>query len=214
MHVRRGKTGDPITLFDGTGNEYTAEIISCGKALATVRITGSRAVDRELPYRLALAFAPAKAQAMDDIVRQATEIGVTTIQPVYCANSVVHYKDFEQKCRKWRRTVIEACKQCGRNVLPMIGTPVSLAAFLETCRGSIVLMAHPAPDARSAREFVSRPDKHERIVCLIGPEGGFTDEEASLAVSAGARLVSLGPTRLRVETAALALLSAVTSFLR
>jgi 16S rRNA (uracil1498-N3)-methyltransferase len=213
IHVRRGRAGDTVTLFDGLGGEYDAEILKVRKGGATLHITASRAVDRELPYRLTLGFAPAKSQAMDDIVRQATEIGATTLQPIYCENSVVHYRDFARKCEKWRRTVIEACKQCGRNVLPTIATPASMASFLERCAGSHILIAHLSPDGKSVRESLSgaRP---ESIVCLIGPEGGFTDAEVALAVAAGARVITLGPARLRAETAAVAMLSAVTSLLR
>jgi len=213
IHVRRGGVGDVVTLFDGVGNEYDAEILKARKGTATLRVTASRAVNRELPYRLALAFAPTKSQAMDDIVRRATEIGAAALQPLYCENSVVHYKDFARKCEKWRRTVIEACKQCGRNVLPEIATPATISPFLERCGGSLVLIAHLSPEAKSIRECLSGASKPESVVCLVGPEGGFTEGEVALAVAAGARVVTLGPTRLRAETAAVAMLSAVTSFL-
>lgn len=213
IHVRRGKPGDAITLFDGLGTEYSAEIIKVHKGTAAARISATSAVNRELPYRLTLAFAPTKSQVMDDIIRQATEIGVAILQPIYCENSVVHYKDFASKCEKWRRTVIEACKQCGRNILPVIETPAPFASFLAGLRASLILIAHPAPNAQTIRECLAAGGNHETIVCLVGPEGGFTDNEILLASSAGAHTVTLGPTRLRAETAAIAMLAAVTTIL-
>jgi 16S rRNA (uracil1498-N3)-methyltransferase len=214
IHVRRGGPGDTVTLFDGVGNEYDAGILGVRKGTATLRILASRAVSRELPCRLTLAFAPTKSQAMDDIVRQATEIGAAALQPLYCENSTVHYKDFARKCEKWRRTVIEACKQCGRNVLPVIATPAAIGPFLERCGGSLILIAHPAAGAKSVRDRLSSASKPESVICLVGPEGGFTEGEVALAVAAGARVVTLGLTRLRAETAAVTMLSAVTSLLR
>jgi 16S rRNA (uracil1498-N3)-methyltransferase len=212
IHVRRGGIGDVVTLFDGVGNEYDAEILEVRKGTATLRIAASRAISRELPYRLTLAFAPAKSQAMDDIVRQATEIGAAALQPLYCEKSIVHYKDFARKCEKWRRTVIEACKQCGRNVLPEIAAPASIGPFLQQCAGILVIIAHLSPEAKTVRECLTGA-KPESVVCLVGPEGGFTEDEVALAVAAGARVVTLGPARLRAETAAVAMLSAVTTLL-
>jgi len=213
IHVRRGKPGDAITLFDGLGNEYAAEILKVHKGAAVARISATSAVSRELPYRLTLAFAPTKSAAMDDIIRQATEIGVSILQPVYCENSVVRYKDFPAKSEKLRRTVIESCKQCGRNVLPVIQAPAPFPAFLAGLRASIVLIAHPAPDAQTIPECLAAGGNPDTIVCLVGPEGGFTDNEIRLASSAGAHIVTLGPTRLRAETAAIAMLAAVTTIL-
>ncbi len=92
-------------------------------------------------------------------------------------------------------------------------TPATFGPFLERCAGSLVLIAHPADTATTAREIFSGA-KPESVICLVGPEGGFTEGEVALAVAAGARVITLGPTRLRAETAAVGMLAAVTSFLR
>ena len=209
--VRRAGPGAAVTLFDGEGGEYLAEVLDHHKGRAKVRIMKRRAVDRELPFLLSLAVAPVKPRAMDDIIRRATEIGIHSLRPVYCTNSVVHYEDFAKKREKWRRTTIEACKQCGRNLLPLINAPATIARVMEESRDSLLLLAHDSPDARPVGDISPLHDKPRDIICFIGPEGGFTDEEAHMAASRRAHIVSLGRTRLRAGTAAIALLASVIS---
>jgi 16S rRNA (uracil1498-N3)-methyltransferase len=211
IRVRRVAPGAGVTLFDGEGHEYNAEVLECRKGIAEVKVLESRAVDRELPFRLTLAVAAVKPKAMNDIVRRATEIGVHSLQPIYCTTSVVHYSDFEKKREKWRRAVVEACKQCGRNVLPLMAAPASVAHVLEETRDSLTLFAHHSTHAKRVGDCLTAGGKPRDTVCFIGPEGGFTDEEARLAASRGAHIVSLGPARLTAETAVIALLSAAIS---
>ena len=208
IHVRRAKPGARVTLFDGEGREYRAEVVEFHKGVATVRVAEGKAVNRELPFLLTLAVAPLKPKVMQDVIHQAAELGIHCLQPVYCTNSVVHYRDFEKKREKWRRIMIEACKGCGRNILPLIAAPQALAHFLEESRDSLLLFAHRSEDAKHIKDLVPFPPGRRGVICFVGPEGGFTDEEAHLAASKGAHIVSLGPTRLRAETAAVALLSA------
>jgi 16S rRNA (uracil1498-N3)-methyltransferase len=136
-----------------------------------------------------------------------TELGVTAFVPLHTTRSVVHPR--ETKLDKLQRHVIEASKQCGRNVLlevrPMVDwSDYCLSADLPAHR----LLAHPGGEKRCQEPFFRSetvPDTFFNIVAAVGPEGGFTDEEVALARAAGWRVVDLGPRILRVETAAMAL---------
>lgn len=210
IHVRRGMRGDAVTLFDGLGMEYSAEIAAVRKTAVTLRIISARAVSRELACRITLAFAPPKSHA-DGIIAAATELGAAVIQPIYTERTLVRYKDLPRKAEKWRRAIIEACKQCGRNLLPRINPPAEFNHYLAANRANLMLLAHPAPDAQTVTAILAA--KPASVILLVGPEGGYTDEEVQAASANGAHIVTLGPSRLRAETAALALLAQAAAYL-
>jgi len=142
------------------------------------------------------------------LVEKLTELGVQRFVPLSCARSVI--QPGEGKLDKLRRYVIEASKQCGRNVLMEIA---DLEAWTEYCRsgkpGEVRLMAHPHTDRKAARDLNAAAPTSIRLA--VGPEGGFMDEEVRAATNAGWQLVGLGPRMLRIETAAIAL-ATLTAF--
>jgi 16S rRNA (uracil1498-N3)-methyltransferase len=140
------------------------------------------------------------------LVEKLTELGVARLVPLRTARSVVH--PGESKQEKLRRWVIEASKQCGRNVLMEIGPltewkSYSTGADLPQNRW----LAHPGEPAQTPPQLAARlaATGLQRFALAVGPEGGFTEEEVQCAATAGWRLVNLGTRTLRVETAALAL---------
>jgi 16S rRNA (uracil1498-N3)-methyltransferase len=175
-------------------------------------------VDRELPFELTLGVALPKGDRQKWLVEKAVELGVTRIVPLCTQRGVAQPVD--QALARLRRSVIEASKQCGRNRLLKIEEPKSWEEYLENSSNgvqdsscpSLRLIAHPGAECRW--DTVFRPEHqtlHPNSVLLaIGPEGGFTDEEASLAVASGWTAVDLGPRILRVETAALFLVFMAT----
>jgi 16S rRNA (uracil1498-N3)-methyltransferase len=194
--VRRFAPGDHLTLFNGDGSEYAAEILGLGKKSATLNILRVEATNRELPFTLVVASAVPKGDRADFLIEKLTELGVTRFVPLVTARSVVQPKD--STVEKFQRAVIEASKQCGRNRLMSVDVPRTWAAFLTL------------PDLPSSR-FVLHTTEGERgfqavgdCVLAVGPEGGFTPEEVTAAQAAGWRSVSLGPRILRMETAAIA----------
>jgi 16S rRNA (uracil1498-N3)-methyltransferase len=196
--VCRARPGDAICLFNGDGREYPATVREVGRRSVTVEVVAVEAPQRELPFRLVVAAPVPKGDRAVFLVEKLTELGTNTFVPLSTARSVVHPK--EAKFDKLRRHVIEASKQCGRNVLMEV-TP--LRDWPALCQDTTLpphkLIAHP--DAPALALAPMRAD----IAIAVGPEGGLTDEEVALAVGAGWQAMSLGPRILRVETAALAL---------
>jgi 16S rRNA (uracil1498-N3)-methyltransferase len=201
-HVRRFKTGDSVTLFNGDGRDYVAEIADVAKKHVQLLIVRVEAPNRELGFPLHIASALPKGDRGDFLIEKLTELGVTDFTPLVTARSVVQPKD--AKTDKLRRAVIEASKQCGRNVLLRVHPPCSLESWcalpsLPPTRW----IAHPDGEPLAAAGATTG------IAAAIGPEGGFTDDEVLAASQMGFCKVSLGPRILRVETAAMALAAAL-----
>ncbi len=198
--VCRVRPGDRVYLFNGDGRQYGAAVTEAGKRGVRLEVEAVEEPARELGFRVVVAAPLPKGDRGQLLVEKLTELGVTEFVPLRTARSVVHPRDAD----KLRRYVIEASKQCGRNVLMRVA-PLSdwkdyvTAADLPALR----LLAHPGGEALL-------PRGKEEVACAVGPEGGFTEEEVALGRAAGWRAVSLGERTLRVETAALALAVACT----
>ncbi len=207
IHVMRAQAGTPVVLFDGSGAEFAARVERIDRAEAELAVLSREEVDRELPRALTLGVALPKGERQRWLVEKAVELGVGQIVPLRAARSVA--QPVQQALSRLRRTVIEASKQCGRNRLMQISEPQDWADYVaETGGVSCRLMAQ-----RCGGQGIAGPpcweDLSGPVLLAIGPEGGFTDEEVSLAVAAGWRLVDLGPRILRTETAALGLVAMV-----
>ena len=145
---------------------------------------------------------------MDWIVQKAVELGVSRIQPLVTRHTIV--SPGEDKAEKWRRTALEACKQCGQFTIPVIEDPLPFAEWLANRPpADLEIIASLAEDPKNFRETLqSRPDV-ESITIAIGPEGDFSPEETTAALAAGFIPVTLGDLVLRVETATMFCLSAI-----
>lgn len=193
--VCRVRPGDAVYLFNGDGRQYPARVVAVGKRSVTLEAGEPESPRRELGFRLEVAAPLPKGDRAQFLVEKLTELGVTDFVPLVTARSVVQPR--EAKLEKLQRHVIEASKQCGRNVLLRVHP---LADWRDYCRAELPanrLLADPAGDA-AARAGGD-------VAAAVGPEGGFTAEEVAQARAAGWQLVGLGPRVLRVETAALAL---------
>ncbi len=201
IHVLRGSVGDIVELFDGCGLAVSAEITSVRRRDVELRIIAARRDERPA-CGIILGTAVPKGDRFDWLIEKATELGVTRIVPLVTARSVVDPRD--SKLDKLRQTVIAACKQSGRNHLLELSPVTTWSDFVKgDLAGHTSFIAHPGPGAEplSASHLSAQPT----IVFAVGPEGGFTDDEVSLAIAHGAKPISLGPLTLRIETAALAL---------
>ncbi len=206
--VLRLRSGDALTVFDGTGGEFAARIEEFRKEAVVVSVEEHRTLERESPLSLTLAQGVSRGERMDWIVQKATELGVSRIVPVFTKRSVVRLdeKQAERKLQHWRAIAVAACEQCGRNRIPTLAEP---ADFFEVIApdpsGSNRLLLSPAGDLRlDDLEGVGAG-----ITVLIGPEGGLEDFEHEAALSAGFKAVRLGPRVLRTETAAVAALTII-----
>lgn len=208
-HVMRAKVGDQITLFDGSGAEFTASIASIGRREVTAEVQDRLEVNREAACQLTLAVALPKGDRQRWLIEKAVELGVAELVPLAAARGAPG-KGSSGGDRLWK-AVIEASKQCGRNRLMKIAEPRTPAEFFAECPSDTLrLIAHPAENAgdpKSAGALLREADPLASVALAIGPEGGFTDEEVQTASGAGWRSVSLGRRILRIETAALALAS-------
>jgi 16S rRNA (uracil1498-N3)-methyltransferase len=201
LHVLRLGVGDDVELFDGRGVQAVGQVEAATRQAVRLRIISQPASSRAKTRSLILATAMPKGDRFGWLVEKATELGVERLIPLITQRSVVDAG--VGKLDKVRRTVIEACKQCGRNDLMTIAPPApwsDVVAREFVVPDRLILVAHPGGDPWSA----ATPSAMQQTLIAIGPEGGFTDEETELAQRHGARLVHLGANVLRIETAAIA----------
>jgi 16S rRNA (uracil1498-N3)-methyltransferase len=197
--VCRLRPGDPVCLFNGDGHEYPATVQSVSRKEVQLQILGSESPERELPMVLTLAAPLPKGDRAQFLVEKLTELGVTKFIPLRTRRSIVH--PGQGKREKLERYVIEASKQCGRNVLMEVEPVTDWPTYCQDRRlPSRKVLAHSAGATATWT-------RSEALALAVGPEGGFTDDEVELARSCGWQVVSLGPRTLRIETAALVLAS-------
>jgi 16S rRNA (uracil1498-N3)-methyltransferase len=222
IHVMRAKPGTRVILFDGSGAEFSARVHRVGRAEVELAVLDREEVNRELPINLTLGVALPKGDRQRWLVEKAVELGVARIVPLRSARSVA--QPVEQALDRLRRTVIEASKQCGRNRLLEIARPRAWDDFVaDTAQVLCRLLAQPQDHAHEAGaprpspgSLAQASERHpsdrelSEVLLAVGPEGGFTAEEVSLATTAGWKMVNLGRRILRVETAAILLVAIVT----
>ena len=174
LHVMRGKVGDEVTLFDGSGWEFAATISQLGRSEVTLDITAKTEVDRERAMPLTIAVALPKGDRQRVLIEKCVELGVTKVIPLESERSVAVPKD--KSLEKLRRAVIESSKQCGRNRLMQISSGMPLETLLQQSPGSefqLRLLADPV-GTESLHDFSAADDgKRDSILVAIGPEGGF-----------------------------------------
>lgn len=196
LHVMRAKVGDVVTLFDGAGAEYQAQIESVRRDLATLAVLSRSAIDREPPTAVTIVMPLPRGDRQKWLVEKLTELGVARLAVVDTQRSVASATP--SGLEKLRRGVIEAAKQCGRNRLMEIGHPMPLAEALANFRDCHRSLGHPGASAWRPQQIA-----FPRAI-VLGPEGGLTDAEVQLATDLGWEAVSLGASILRMETAAVA----------
>lgn len=206
VQVLRLGVGEPLILFNGEGGEYAAQMGNISKRSASVLIDSFSALDTESPVHLTLVQAIIKLDKMDFALQKAVELGANTIQPLITQRSVVRIgkEQVDKKLQHWEGIVVAACEQSGRTRMPSVQAPLTLERWLETpCTGTRMILAPgDFPRINALPSDLPTP-----IALLIGPEGGFTDEEVETCVQAGVMPVSLGPRILRAETASIAALA-------
>ncbi|MCK9229159.1 MAG: 16S rRNA (uracil(1498)-N(3))-methyltransferase [Syntrophales bacterium] len=212
-HVLRLKVGDTVILFDGVGNEYEAVIDDFGASRVRLEIREERPVDDPAPPVI-LAQALPKEGKMDFIVQKATELGVRTIIPFTSSRTIPRLTGEKAAARvkRWRKIAAEASKQCGNAIVPEVSEIRTFEAMIdEGARASLPLFFWEEEHHRGIRDIFStpfRPDLSE-ISIVVGPEGGFSRDEATAARNRGFMTAHLGRRILRVETAALVILSII-----
>lgn len=207
--VLRLRVGDAVQIFDGSGHACDASIRTINGKHVEVNITGSYSAPAQTPLHIVLAQAMTSSEKMDWIIQKAAELGAAEVQPVQTRRSVAKLSQerVEKRTEHWRGVVIAACEQSGRNDLMQVQTPLDLSLWLagaKSIQGSKFILL---PDGAVTLHSQAKPQN--KITLLIGPEGGFTADEAIMAKQAGFVPILLGPRVLRTETAALAAISAL-----
>jgi 16S rRNA (uracil1498-N3)-methyltransferase len=195
-NVLRMAAGAKLMLFDGVSGEWLAEVIDTGRKRVILAVREATRPQEEVPD-LCLAFAPIKKGRIDWLVEKAVELGVARLQPVITQRTIVDKINLE----RMRSHIVEAAEQCGRTALATIDAPVKLDVFLRSAEpGRRLYFADETGGAPARAAF-----EPGAATILVGPEGGFTPDEATaIRATAGATAISLGPRILRAETAALA----------
>lgn len=202
--VRRVGPGETVELFDGRGLAVTARVETVARDRVELAAVGDPRAEAPAQCRLTLATAVPKGERFDWLVEKATELGVERLVPLVTERSVVD--PGAAKLARLRRAVIEACKQCGRNRLMELDPPTPWTTMAARHDDGLRFLAQPGGAVPSSWP---RTGSNGKATLAVGPEGGFTDEEARVGDLAGWTIVSLGRTLLRIETAGLAGCSAI-----
>ena len=203
--VLRLKPGDQVIVFDGSGYEGVGRIVAFGRGDVQIELVGepySGIVPG--PPMVELGVAMIKGDRFDLIIQKATELGVARIVPIETERCVVSLPADRVPSRlaRWRRIATEALEQSGRADAVEVTEPADFERLLEQVDSDLRLIAW---ERESSHSLASRVNPSIRsITVLIGPEGGFTENEVRAAGEAGFDAVGLGPTILRSETAAIA----------
>lgn len=237
VHVLRLQTGDAVTLFNGDGCAFEATLTEVGKKHAHAHVARVIADDgSEPPYRVELIQGIASNEKMDWLIEKAVELGVSRIVPIAADRSVVRLSGERRQRRHqhWIALTRAACEQCGRNRVPEVMEPLDLEDWLDVMRSPsspsspaiasdtalrednrlgdepLKLLLSPRGNHRFDDRLPATPPA-AAVQLLIGPEGGWSDNEESMALTAGYQPLSLGARILRTETAGMALLAALAA---
>jgi 16S rRNA (uracil1498-N3)-methyltransferase len=207
LTVLRLTAGDEITIFDGAGQEYQAELREEEDQGVYLAIQEELHPNRESPVRITLGQGLLKGEKMKFVIQKATELGVEAIVPLITARSIPVVEEERESLRleRWERIAQEAAKQSGRTVVPGIGPIKELADFLVASAGAKVMFWESEPTP--LRKIASQIDPKQGLTLLIGPEGGFSEEEVLAAQAQGFIVAGLGERVLRAETATVSVLS-------
>jgi 16S rRNA (uracil1498-N3)-methyltransferase len=214
VQVLRFQPGQSVSLFNGLGpeeGEFTATIDSMGRSDVQVTVGAFSPTQREAARAVHLAIGMPANERMDWLVEKATELGVTSIQPLMTERSVLRLSGerADKKRAHWQGIAVAACEQCGRNRVPLIHAPATLSDWLKTLvQTEDVRLLLSLQDG--SQPLVKATGTAAAMTFLSGPEGGLSAAEEALATAKGFAAVTLGPRVLRSETAPLVCLALVT----
>lgn len=204
--VLRLKKGFQLTVFNGDGHEYAAQIEVASREGVWLTIGRGCFRDTESPIFTHLGLGISRGERMDFALQKAVELGVSRITPLVTEHCVVRLDEDKKghRLHHWQRIIRSACEQSGRNRLPTLDAPLALENWLERPSGLRLFL-----DPQGATSLDCLAPREGRVTLLSGPEGGFAERERDHACHAGFTPIRLGPRILRAETAVLAALAAV-----
>lgn len=207
MKVLRVQVGDLITVVDGAGGTFSVEVGDIARKRVSGRIVqrvmGEGEPDAALHIALGILNQPAR---WETFLEKAVELGCTRITPLVSARTQLS----RVKMRRLQHIAVSALKQCGRSRLPILDEPMAFGELVSAVQGPRIICHESLPDAKRLIDVLG--DEGAGLTVLIGPEGGFSDQEVADANGAGWQTVWLGSRRLRAETAAIAVAAAVSQY--
>jgi 16S rRNA (uracil1498-N3)-methyltransferase len=210
--VLRYKKGEVIEVVDGKGGKYKVMIASAEKNLIEGKILSKTLLENEPKVFLTLAQSIGKGMKMDWVIEKGTEIGVSSFIPLVTLRTSVHLGEEREETRlqRWRRVAISSMKQSLRSVLPDIQKITTLDELLLKVKDfDLVLFGSLDEQAKKIKSLARFKKTLKKLLVIVGPEGGFTEEEKQKLIQAGAIPVNLGKRRLRTETAGIVFCSLV-----
>ncbi len=210
IKVLRCRVGDQLELFDGNGGVAFAEIIKIEKRSANISINQLKNLHNESPLRTTLVQGVAKGERMDWVLQKATELGVSVIQPIITqrCNIQMNSARWQKRLLHWQRIIISACEQSGRNHLPELKPVINFEKFLLNCEPIQCYLLNPEQGIQMKNLSI---DNSLAVSFMVGPEGGFTEEEIQQAGDKKIKYINLGPRILRTETAGISVLAIAQS---
>jgi 16S rRNA (uracil1498-N3)-methyltransferase len=209
-HIRkvlRLKAGDPVTIFDGSAKEYDGCIVELGPSFVLVRVEKAFSPQKDSPLEIFLAQSLLKGEKMDYVIQKATELGVKEIVPFFSSRSVplLERSKRQERHHRWERIGMEASKQCGRAILPVVRSLQDYDEMLRLVPGDVLRFILWEKEGMVLKQALKR--SAEKIFFIVGPEGGLSETEVEASKKAGFIPVTLGKRIVRAETASLCLLS-------
>ncbi len=210
--VLRMRVGERVQACDENAVEYDTVISSLG-AEVVLDVISEKKSENEPPYKAIVYQALVKGDRFDTVIQKSTELGVSVIIPVITSRCTVKLaeSDFAKKTERWQRIAYEAAKQCGRGTVPEVKRPVRFNDAVKTASDAdIPLFCYEADGTRPIPEILAEKSTPATVSVFIGPEGGFSEEEAAFASETGLAMTGLGKRILRTETAAPFVLSCLS----
>ena len=206
VNVLRKKEGSLIELFDGKGSSCTAEIISSQKKRVKVKLVEELVFQDRKGIKISLGQSLIKTEPFSFSIQKATELGVTSISPLYTERTVIKLKSNSTKSRKarWQSIATHACQQCGENWLPGINEIQRLEDWAQAVKAEHKIVLYP-----NAETKLSSLTFDDSVAIAVGPEGDFTDSEINLLTEKDFLPVKLGERVLRADTAVISVVSAI-----
>lgn len=202
--VLRLQVGDKIIINNSQGQEYLGSISDINKSSVTVDLLETVEHNAESNIQIDLYQGLPKSSKMDYIVQKATEIGVNSIIPIITERVVVKNEISEfKKTDRWKRIALEACKQCKRTLIPEVKGPMIFGDLIKNLKEyDLIVVPYENKEHYGIKKMCKNiKNEIKTVAIIIGPEGGFEEEEIKSMEAIGAHIVTLGPRILRTETA-------------
>jgi len=206
-NVLRLKKNFVLTVFNGKGGEFSATIGEISRKLVSLNVGEWRDVNAESPLAIELGLSVSRGERMDVAIQKATELGVAAITPVITQHCVVKLTEERrlQRHKHWQSIIYRACEQCGRNVPPVLNVTLDFADWLVSDLPPSRIIFEPGKT--DTLKTHTKPECG--VAVLIGPEGGFSEQEVISAQAEGFSALGFGPRVVRNETAAIASIAAM-----